>query len=247
MQNQDDDFPYSSDDPSLTPGDDKNAVLGLSTQQVSDLKGTLRLVVGSAMTGKDAYTKRLRHMQAMQETVKPDAIVINENEASRDQLKYLLLGILFETPDLLQRGLETAGGVSTKIFGLISRIFSPFANSWIFSPAKEQIDSATSRGEQVIDRLIMKGRIEEQNSRRILQQQAIDDLVNELLEYVILKTEVQDLIEEAGIGVAGGVVDEFRDQSSNVDSMIDRKLRSMFHKRTPTQSVTPPNEQADGE
>lgn len=71
--------------------------------------------------------------------------------------------------------------------------------------------------------------------------------MNELLEYVILKTEVQDLIEEAGIGVAGGVVDEFRDQSSNVDSMIDRKLRSMFHKRTPTQSVTPPNEQADGE
>jgi hypothetical protein len=227
--------------------DDKNAVLGLSAQQLNDLKGTLRLVVGSAMTGKDAYTKRLRHMQSLQESVKPEAIVIDENETSRDQLKYLLLGILFETPDLLQRGLEIAGEISTKIFGLVSRIFSPFTNSWIFSPAQTQIDSATSRGEQVVDRLIMKGRIEEQNSRHILQQQAIDDLVNELLEYVILKTEVQELIEEAGIGVAGGVVDEFRDQSSNVDSIIDQKLRSMFHKRVPTHSATPPNDQADGE
>lgn len=247
METLDDDFPYTSDDPSLAPVEGNNTILSLSSQQLNDLKGTLRLVVGSAMTGKDAFTKRLRQMQSAQESVKPETIIVDENETSRDQLKYLLLGILFETPDLLQRGLVTAEQASSKVYGFFSKLFSPLTNSWAFSPVKGQYDNAAERGEKVVDRLIMKGRVEEQNSRRILQQQAIDDLVNEFLEYLLLKTEIQGLIEEAGIGVAGGVVDEFRDQSSNVDLILDQKLRSMFHKRVPSQTVTPPSDQADEE
>ena len=103
-----------------------------------------------------------------------------------------------------------------------------------------------SRGEKVIDRLIMKGRIEEQNSRLVLQQKAIDDLVNEILEYVLLKTDLQQLIQEEGIGVAGGVVDEFREQSSNGRlAHWNIKLKSFF-RRVPSQSSTPPANQADG-
>jgi hypothetical protein len=247
MQASDDDFPYSSDDPSLSPIDDDSAILPLTAQQLNDIKGTLRLAVGSVLTGKDAYAKRLRRMQSVQQTAKPESIVIDENETLHDQLRYLLLGMLFEAPDLLQRGLVTAEQVSLKVYGLFSRLLSPVTNSWVFTPMKGQYNSATARGEEIVDRLIMKGRIEEQNSRLILQQQAIDDLVNEVLQYVLLRTEIQQYIEEAGIGVAGGVVDEFRDQSSNVDSILDQKLRSFFHKRVQSESVTPPSNPADGE
>lgn len=238
MQSQENDFPFSSDDPSLAPMEDVNSVLTLTSQQVEDLKGTLRLVVGSAITGKDAYTKRLRRMQAVQESIKPEAIIVDENETARDQLKYLLLGALFETPELLQRSLGTAEQVSSKLYSFISRMLSPITSSWVFNPVKEQYDSATARGEKVIDRLIMKGRVEEQNSRLILQQESIDELVNEFLEYIILKTEIQQLIQEGGIGVAGNVVDDFREQSSSVDSLLDQKLRSIFHRRVPEQSAT---------
>ena len=242
MQTQDDDFPYTSDDPSLTPPDSENAVLSLTSQQLDDLKGTLRLVVGSAMNGKDLYSKRLRQMQTMHETVKPENIVIDANETSRDQLKYLLLGILFETPDLLQKGLVTVEQISGKVFGLFSKILSPFTSSWVFSPVKGQVDGAAARGEKVIDRLVMQGRVEEQNSRLALQQKAVDDIVNELLEYVIVKTDATKIIEEAGIGVAGGVTDEFREQSSNVDAIMEQKLRSIFHKRaSPQPDVTTSN------
>ena len=247
MQALDDDFPYTSDDPSLTPVDDDSAILPLTAQQLNDIKGTLRLAVGSVLTGKDAYAKRLRQMQSVQETVKPESIVIDENETPHDQLRYLLLGMLFEAPDLLQRGLVTAEQVSLKVYGLFSRLLSPVTNSWVFTPVKGQYNSATTRGEKIVDQLIMKGRIEEQNSRLILQQKAIDDLVNEVLQYVLLRTEIQQYIEEAGIGVAGGVVDEFRDQSSNVDSILDQKLRSIFRKRVPSETVTPPSNPADGE
>ena len=246
MQTQDDDFPYTSDDPSLTPPDNENAVLSLTSQQLDDLKGALRLVVGSALNGTDLFAKRLRQMQTVQETVKPENIVIDENETPRDQLKYLLLGILFETPDILQKGLVTVEQISGRLFGLFSKVLSPFTSSWVFSPVKGQVDGAAARGEKVIGRLVMQGRIEEQNSRLALQQKAVDDIVNELLEYVIVKTDATKIIEEAGIGVAGGVTDEFREQSSNVDAMMEQKLRSIFHKRGTQQPVTPPSNPSEG-
>jgi hypothetical protein len=245
MQTEDDDFPYTSDDPSLAPIENKDAILSLTSQQLDDLRGTMRLIVGSALNGKDLYVKRLRQMQAVQESIKPESIVIDEDEVEGDQLKYLLLGILFETPDLIQRGLVTVEQVSMKAYGLFSKILSPITSSWIFSPVRDQYGSAAARGEKVIDRLVMKGRIEEQNSRLALQQKTIDDLINELLKYVILKTDATQIIQEAGIGVAGGVTDEFREQSSNVDSILDQKLRSIFHKRVPPQSDTTPSKSAE--
>lgn len=247
MQTQNDDFPYTSDDPSLAPLDDQDAVLPLSSQGLDDLKSSLRLVVGSALTGRDVFVSRLRRMQAAQEAIAPEAIVVDENETSRDQLRYLLLGMLFETPDILQRGLVTAEQASLKVINLISKILSPLTNSWVFSPVKGQYDDATARGEAIIDRLIMKGRLEEHNSRQILQEKAIDDLLNDFIEYLVLKTEIRQIIQEESFSVATDVAGEFQEQSAAVDSLLEQKLRSVFRKRASSQSTLPPENPADGE
>ena len=136
----------------------------------------------------------------------------------------MLLGILFETPDVIQRRLTSVDHASSKLFGLVSKVLSPFTDSWVFSPVKDQYDHAVARGEKVLDRLILKGRVEEQNSRRILQQDAIDDLLNEFVEYLVLKIKVQEIIQQEGTTMAMDVVDEFQDQSSNVDSILEQKL-----------------------
>ena len=241
MQIPEEDFPYTSEDPSLAPVEEGNEALSLTSQQLGDLKATLRLIVGSSLNGRDAYIQRLRRLQAMQEPLNTGAIMVGENETIRDQLRYLLLGILFETPELIQRGLGKSERVSSKVYGLFLRILSPFTNSSIFSPVKNRYDYAAARGERAIDRLIMNGRMEEQNSRLMTQQKAIDDLINELLEYVILKTEATQIIQEGGIGMASGVVDEFREQSATVDSVLEQKLKSIFRKSGPLQPVTPPS------
>jgi len=80
----------------------------------------------------------------------------------------------------------------------------------------------------------------------MLQQKNVDELVNEVLEYVILKTEVKGMIEEAGTSVAGDVIDEFREQSAAVDSNLELRLKSIFHKRVPAQPVTSPDNPAEG-
>jgi hypothetical protein len=245
MQTIDDDFPYTSDDPSLAPIEDKNAILTLTPQQIGDLKGTLRLAVGSALVGKDAYVKRLRQMQVTQSAIVAKNIVIDENETNRDRLRYLLLGALFETPDLLQRGLTTAELISSKAIGLFSKLLSPVTKSWAFGPVREQYDTATARGEKVVERLIMKGRYEEQNSRLLIQQKTIDDLVNDILEYILLKTELQEMIQETGVGVATGVTDDFREQSATVDTLLEQKIKSIFKRRAPSETVNPPSAPID--
>lgn len=247
MELQDNDFPYASDDPSLAPLDDENTILPLTSQGLDDLKSALRLAVGSTLTGRDVLVTRLRRMQAAQQAVKPENIIVDANETPRDQLRYLLLGLLFETPDILQRGLVTAEQASMKVLGLISRILSPLTESRVFSPVKGQYDGATARGEAIIDRLIMKGRVEEHNSRLIIQQKAIDDLLNELLEYVVLNTEIRQLIQEGSVSVVTDVGGEFQEQSAAVDNLLEQKLRSIFRRNNPQQSVTPPSEPADGE
>jgi hypothetical protein len=247
MQKQDDDFPYTSDDTSLAPAGDPNAALSLSPQQISDLKASLRLLVGSALNGTDAYLLRLRRAQEAQESARPDTIVINENEAFGDRLKYLLLGIMFEAPDALQRGLAQAEKASSKAYRFLSGILSPVTNSRIFNPIRYRVDEIAARGGTVIDRLVMKGRIEEQNSRMLLQQKNLDDVVNEVLEYILLRTEVMEIVQESGVGVAGGMVDDFREQSATVDNLIEAKLKSLFKKRAPTQAEAVPGQAEGGE
>ena len=242
MQIQDDDFPYTSEDPSLAPMEDKS----LTSQQIEDLRGALHLVVGSALNGKDALTDRLRRMQVGQEPFKPGAITVDENETSQDRLRFLLLGILFEIPEVFERGIKNAGSSSSKVYDFLSKKISPITNSWVFNPVRSQYDHAAARGEKVFERLIMKGRIEEQNSRNMLQQKAIDDLINEFAEYLVLKIKVQEIIQQEGTAMAGDVVDEFQQQSAGVDLILEDKLKSIFKKRVPPASTESPSNPAEG-
>jgi polyhydroxyalkanoate synthesis regulator phasin len=235
MQISDDEFPYTSEDPSLAPPENEKPPLTLKSQRPSDLKASLRLAVGSTLSGSDAYIYRLRKLQAAQKPIQSKAIAIDEDETYLDQLKYALIGILFETPDLVQRGLTTTDRVTSSVFGLFSKILSPITNNRIFSPVKNGFDYAAERGENVVDRLIMKGRIEAHNSRQIVKQENVDDLVNDLLEYLVEETELMQLIQEEGFDIAGDVVNDFREESAAIDTTLERKLKALMRKKAAPQ------------
>jgi len=248
MQPQEDEFPYTSDDPSLAPNETTDSSPVFSSQQVNDLKAVLRVAVGSTLNGSDLLMARVRRIQDMQQPGKSATIPIDENETSQDRLRYLLLGSLFEVPDVLQRWSASTGKTSSKIFNLFSRLTSPLTESWLFSPVKDRYDQAAARGEKVVDRLIMKGRVEEYNSRQLLQQKAINDLVNEFVEYLVIKIKVQEIIQQQGTAMAGDVAGEFQEQSANVDELLEDKLKSIF-RRNPSNppGITPENTQEGGE
>jgi hypothetical protein len=246
MQPQDDEFPYTSDDPSLAPSEGTDSSDVVSSQQVNDVKAVLRVAIGSALNGSDVLMARVRRFQAMQQPIPPETITIDENETTRDRLRYLLLGVLFEVPDVFQRGANSTGKASSKVYDLISRVTTPFTNSWLFSPVKGRYDHAAARGEKMVDRLIMKGRIEEQNSRHVLQQKAIDDLINEFVEYLVIKIKVQEIIQQEGATITGDVVGEFQTESSNVDALLENKLKSIFRRNQARPTDKQPENPSEG-
>ena len=246
MQTPEEDFPYTSDDPSLAPIENADVNSVMTAQQVDELKASLRLALGSYLNGRDVYAERLRRIQATQASVKPEEIVIDEDETAWEQLRYFLLGVLFETPDVIQRGLGTAERVASRVYNLISKITSPVTDSRVFNPVRSRVDKAAARGEKVIDQLIMKGRIEEQNSRLMLQQQNIDMLINDFVEYLVVKTEIRQIIQEQGVGMAGDVVDDFREQSAAVDTNLEQRLRGLFRRRPTAQAEAAPGELPEG-
>ncbi len=109
-------FPYSSSDPSLSPVEENTTNLSLNSQQLDDLKASMRLVVGSSLNGWDAYIQRLRQLQAMQEPLESGSMVLDDDEGFRQNFRHLLLGVLFETPDFFQRLLVRADRTSSKAY-----------------------------------------------------------------------------------------------------------------------------------
>jgi hypothetical protein len=244
METPDDEFPYASDDPSLAPIEAKNTSLPMSSQQANDLKAALRLLIGSSLNGSDVLIARVRQMQSTQVLEKMGSLPIDENETLKDQLRYLLLGILFEIPDRLQRNVSSTSQFSSKVYDLFSHLLSPVTDSLLFKPVRQQFDLAAARGEKVVDRLVMKGRIEEQNSRQMFQQKAIDDLINEFVEYLVVKIKVQEIIQQEGMTMAGDVVGDFQAESANVDNLLENKLKSIFRNGANDQPSVPPSSPA---
>lgn len=92
-----------------------------------------------------------------------------------------------------------------------------------------------SRGETILESWIETGRREEQLSRSLVREQAFDDLVNEVLDYLAAKPEIRDLVQDQGVGMAEEVVGEFRSRSSDIDSLLARVADAIL-RREPKQN-----------
>lgn len=80
----------------------------------------------------------------------------------------------------------------------------------------------------------------------MIQQKAVDDLITDYPEYVILRTEATQIIQEGGVGMAGGVIDEFRDRSASVDTLLEQKLKSVSQVCTPPPTDQTPKDLSEG-
>jgi len=71
-------------------------------------------------------------------------------------------------------------------------------------------------------------------------------MINEFAEYLILKVKVQEIIEREGTTMAGDVIGEFQEESADVDSILEDKLKSIFRKSVPPAPDTPPTNPPKG-
>jgi hypothetical protein len=215
-----DDFPTYSSDPELSPPSSRAIVPYTGPQKEQNLRTLLRFLLGTALEGNDEFWRRARVWQAEMEKSTAAPPPIYETEAAR--LRFALLGIFVQSLDYASAGLKSVQQRSGRFYRRFNRLVNPLVNNRLTRPIQRSTDRIYAKGESVFEAWIRAGRQEEQLSRSLVREQALDDLVNQVLDYVAAKPEIRDLVQDQGMGMAEEVVGEFRSRSTDVDNLLAR-------------------------
>jgi hypothetical protein len=239
----DEEFPYSSADltPALPAPQSSRPAAGSGEFTVEDYRTALRLLVGSLLEGNDELRERLK---IWQETIQereqegggpqPEA-----EEIGGSQLFYSFLGLLFKTPDYLNKGTSTASHISSRAASVVSTILRPITHSWFLRPVRRRYHVLVARGESVVSSLEQAGRAEARNSRVLIRRQVSDETIEEILGYIVEKAKLRELIAEQGVEVTTDAVTEVRVRSAGVDSSLDNIVDNILRRQK--SRVPPPS------
>jgi hypothetical protein len=239
IEDDDEDFPYSS--PDLSPGMPEPAASNAETDQLSveDYKTVLRLIVGSAVVGNDELKQRIIiwRKNIRNTRLEGNIPISKPGQTSGDHLLYLLVGLLFQTPGYFHGGASTVNRASSRAFSAISRFFEPINNSRMMQPVRRRFDTYVKVGESIVNSLEEEGQSEVQSSRALVQQQANDELISDVLEYLVEKAKIRELIEGQSVEFAGDAVSEFRGRSADVDASLDNLVKTVLRRQ---KAIEPP-------
>jgi len=228
---KDEDFPYVSDDPELKPPLLRSGVLTDDQQAEQEFRILLRFLLGSAVEGNDEFWRRARKWQAEIEKARITGNTTSPAiETEGERLRYALIGLFFQALDTSSDSLRSIQRISGRAYNRVTRLASPLTNSRLMRPVRHSVDHMVSKGEAVFASWIQTGRQEELLSRSLVREQAYDDLVDGVLDYVAQKPEVRDLIQDQSVGMGEEIIGEFRTRSSDVDTLLADKVGTIFRR-----------------
>ncbi len=211
----------------VTPPDDP---------EFDNLHSLTRFLVGIAIEGSKEMALRLQLWEAYLHEELPKTSPDSAEVAEKDMLRFALIGFLLESEDasrtLASKLLKVPGGVARTAV----RTAKPVTNSRFAKPLQRRIDRLAGRGEEQLTRWIQRGQSEEPFSRNLARlgvQEIVDEFINQLAQ----NKEVQTLVQEQGVGLAGEVVDQVRERTFTADTLIERIARAVT-RRSPR--VAPP-------
>lgn len=190
----------------------------------------IRLVVGGALEGSAELAQRLELLEAYlrEEITDQDA---PDAATQKDLLRYALVGLSFEGPEKVRRGVNRLWHAQKQLAQTAVRTTRPLANSRLLNPLHRRLDQATARGQAEIVRWIERGQLEEPVSRE-LARLAFTEVVDEFIEHLAENQEVQALVQQQSVGLATEMVGQVRQRTFTADTLVERIARAVT-RRTP--------------
>ena len=214
------------------------------------LQSITRLLVGLTLIGGDELLKRLQTIEytLASKPLNPDEMAERIRTSPTGQLipddvRHALIGLAFEvqeqirvgTPRLLSTADQLISGLTQPAQSILGRL--PIIGS-LSKSLGLQYDALQQRGEDRVKRWIAIGRREEARSRAVADL-TYNQIVNDVIDYLADKPEVQDLIAGQTTGLAAEVLDEVRERTVSGDSFLEGIVRSVLRK-APRAEVPPP-------
>lgn len=218
----------------------KHRPTGPNRERIEAVQTGLRLLVGGVLEGADELNRRLKAAQAELKAETAAITTVDPDETELDRLRYALVGALVQTPEVVHQGYSTANRVSRQATGLVARVTNPLTSSWLMRPARRRYERFVARGEARYQRLLDRGRAEEQSGRALVRRTTANG-IDELLDYLAQKPEIRALVQQQSMGMADEMMGEIRDRSATADALAERIARAIL--RRPHREAWP--EEAD--
>jgi hypothetical protein len=215
------------------------------------LRSTTRLLVGLALIGGDELLRRLQMLEHAIDTTPPDpdemAARIRTSPMGQhipDDIRHALIGLAFEMQDQVRVQTPRLLAAADQIISDVTRPAQSVLNHLpIVGPLSRslglQYGAMQKRGEDRLKRWIAIGQREEARSR-VLADQTFTRIVDDVIDYLADKPEVQDLIAGQTTGLASEVLDEVRERTVSGDSFLEGIVRAVLRK-TPRAELPPPS------
>ena len=222
------------------------------------LRSITRLLVGGLILGSDALQDRLENwddqenqdlpevidadtqtpleFDPLPESLPPPGLAAPSQRVDSD-LRYALIGLLFEGEEQLEKGLT----FTKRIGGVAGRIVNPFIRpiTKIPNPAAKRFDRLIQRGQSEVDRWVSRGREEEFRSRQ-LAQDAATNTVDESITYMAQNPALGELVQTQSVSLAKQILELVRSDAVSADYFFEGLVRYAL-RRKPRYLLPPPS------
>ncbi len=196
-----------------------------------------RLALGLGLEGVDELLAKLKQWEA-EIADGTDIAAGSADETATDKMRYLLIGALFESQRRTRKRLDYATGVAGRVYGMLRE------NWWVQAGESLLADRFDS-----MNRLILEGRLQEQNARRLSRRMTggtIDEILNYLTEneYVdrLVNSQVDQLQENPHVqNLSKDIVENFVENPEPIRKLVSNQsigLTSELAEEVRERSVT---------
>ena len=213
------------------------------TNRGEDLQLLSRVLLGLLLQGGDGLAQRLREFQEQIEarSTVVDQDVTASDDTTWDLVRYLSIGTLMQGQKRIVRGVHKGVLLSVGTADWMVGKLDKWTDIRLMRPFRRPIESRWRRLRQQAGLLIEEGRLEEQNSR-LLANQTVDEIVDEIMEYMAHDPDLALLIREQiaaqSSGLAEVVAGNTRQVTVAADDAVEGVVRQ-FLKKKPRGTLPP--------
>ena len=203
------------------------------------LHSVTRLTIGGLFVALDEVNNRLFEWESKPEpTIAPESFEYIEipPEDDKNALREGLVGLVFVIEDQIHDGFLHFDRITRWVGQQSGQAFSPILSSRLGAPFMRQFNQLAQRGQYEIDVWRERGKREERVSRKIVLS-AIDQGIDQTVNLLADKPEIQELVQSQSASLAAEVIEEIRERTVSSDNYLESIARSML--RRPPRSELP--------
>lgn len=197
-----------------------------------------RLLVGGTAELSDILLQQLEQWES-DVASRHGATLIEDEEDAGDIVRYLLVGLFFDSQHRVRKSMGRAGSWLLGAMGTASTVTGPITRSRLFSPARRSVSVASGRLESEFARLVRIGRTEEFVGR-LVAEEALQETVDWVMDYVAQNPQIRDLVEQQAVGFADEVTVGARERMITGDSILEGVFRRLFGRTSRDELPGPP-------